>query len=746
MNRAPSSMLRSFLAALAAPAVLLPLVAGILFAPLFSESGAGGTLYAMLLVLPGPVNVIVICSVLLLTVVAVAGLTALLVRLVIVRPMIAAGESLSRSLHRSRQMDEMKNEFISNVTHDFRSPLTVILNKSDLMLRFDRELPEKNRDGIALIHESATRLEDSVDRLLNLAKHDWKGIELYVQQVDPAGFIGSICQFYEQVLYDTGIKFIQDIEAGPIDDFFTDTEKLEEILDNIISNAIKFVDNENGEITLQLTGETTSISISVIDNGIGIESGQLESIFDRFKQAPSSAGRIGSGIGLAYSRKLVDALHGSVSAASDGAGTGARFTVTLPRGKSGFTEAEFNRPPHQRSHREKMQQIIGSIINSKNESSDVTVYMHERNGENEYDHRKAVILIADPSREARGILMEYLLHSGFTNFITASDGMDALQAVYDYRPDIVLCEFNVPGLSGDGLFSMLKANPDFNRIPVVLVSAVPAKKIAKSLGLDDTAACLSKPINEKELMLTVSMYLSRYFEYRRSHSLLIIDELTGVFNRRTVLQNLKKTLSRRVLQALSVVYFDIDNMKKINDEIGFQQGDRFLSGIGQMLKKSLRDYDIVGRFTGGKFIMILPESDARQARLVSEKIRIKIRKLHPGGTHVRLTASFGIASLIDNGDYLCQLLDIPSLEAVYPSTERSDIDWSAVQSMKLQLAIFLLEMAEDAMYKAKQNLCRDCGYASSKAGLFTGARCPMCGSKNVLIGQDRVLSFGDGMA
>jgi diguanylate cyclase (GGDEF)-like protein len=644
-----------------------------------------------------------------------------------------------------KKLDELKNDFIANITHDFRSPLTVILNVSDLALKFDAGLSEENRDNFDMIYKASLRLKSSIDRLLELAKMDAHGITLKVKEVGLVSFMNKVLDFYSSSVVGSGIRIIRELPDGEVENFCTDREKLQEILDNIISNAVKFVNPDSGIITCELKDLEDRVQIHVSDNGIGIPKSKLETIFNRFEQA--HVGRNspyrGTGIGLAFAKQLVGYLHGRIWAESEGERKGSRFVVELRKGRDCFDEKDFTEEETEQVRPADSRVLIQSEIGAKIDEERIAAHITELNAEDELDYKKGIILVIDDDKNVRDIILKYLRNNGFMNFIIASDGRYGLEAAYEYSPDLILCDYNMPNMKGDELHNQLIDNPKFRETPFLFLSAIADEDLIIERREKGANAYLKKPIDEKLLIITVEENLKKYFDYVKVSRLATIDELTGLHNKRAILADLKHVLSMRRYRDVSVLFIDVDHFKEINDAFGHQTGDSVLSEVGRIIKATLRNYDIPGRYGGDEFIVILPDTSLEQACRVAEKLRKGIENAgfrHPNG-EIGLSGSLGAASLKDNAEWIEKTLEIRSLESIYEVQDLTEADWNEIESLKMRIAEALLKMADVSLSRAKQTTCGSCSFSSEKAHLFPNDLCPQCGGTALVKGKNKVVAF-----
>ncbi|HEQ70847.1 MAG TPA: response regulator, partial [Spirochaetia bacterium] len=388
-------------------------------------------------------------------------------------------KSLETANEKLAELDNIKNDFIANITHDFRSPLMIILNNTDLGLKYDGEADiDVIRKRYRIIFEASLKLKNTIDRLLDLAKMDSKGIAIHVCDIPLTLWLENIVEFYRSATINTGICITTDFPPHEIKDFYSDPEKLEEVFNNIISNAFKFIDPACGTIQIALRDLGEMVRIAVSDNGMGIPASKLEAIFKRFEQIERMEDRPlkGTGIGLAFSRQLISYLHGEIWAESDGPGKGARFVIELKKGKDHFTPEELAPPagvslPGQ-VKRQEVHFRLRADLAANRELMDVEALVSHNNEDGEFDYLKALIMIIDDNRAIREIEREYLEKSGYLNFILVADGKQGIEAAFSYHPDLIICDYDLPGMKGDELHDQLQRNPEFKKIPFIFLTAL----------------------------------------------------------------------------------------------------------------------------------------------------------------------------------------------------------------------------------------------------------------------------------
>lgn len=650
---------------------------------------------------------------------------------------------LEEANSRLREWDRIKSQFYSNVSHDFRSPLTVILNKADLALK-RQGLDERTHKSFSVIHDAALRLQSAIDRLLELSRMDEHGISLRVKRVPLVATLRNLVKFYSEAVSDTGIHIISGLPLRELDDFYTDEEKLEEILANIISNAIKYVDPVMGFIKLSLTVEDGRVHIAISDNGIGIRREHLEKIFDRYEQVRDARPKSmkSTGIGLAFSRQLAGMLGGGIRAESEGEGMGSCFTLTLPLGREHFAPGDFVADSSPGSPIP-AQADMRSIHPERLSGTGYAAMIVGRNEPGTYDMRKAVILVVEDDDAIREIIVDYLSGDGYQNFVVAVNGRAGLAAALEFHPDIIISDYQMPLMNGQELRRELSVHHELGQVPFVFLSATPKEELVADRADSGAIAFITKPIAEQELLMVFDVHLKRYLDYQRSTYMAFMDELTGLSNKRAIVKSLHELMSMRAYSDLAVLFMDIDHFKRINDRYGHPAGDVVLRSIGKIIRETIREYDRAGRYGGEEFLIILPDTGMSDAIIVAQKLRAAVMQaaFDISSESIRATASFGVASLKSSESELAASAEITSLRELFEPNDPRATVWDEIRKAKERIAEALIQIADQALYRAKATTCRSCGFASVNAQDFADSQCPVCHSTDIETGRNRVQSL-----
>ena len=395
---------------------------------------------------------------------------------------------------RLHEMDQLKTRFFTNISHEFRTPLTLTIGPlEDLLQRED--LGSGTRTKLRGIHRNAQRLLGMINELLDVSKLEAGKMRLRVRPRDLPDFIKDCVKAFMPLAERKRINLSTRLpEKTPL--IYIDDDKLEKVLYNLLSNAFKHVP-ETGRIVVTLTEHEDRVAITVKDNGPGVPHHHLPYIFDRFYQfAPHQSKALpGTGIGLSLAQQLIQ-LHGGDIAVNSDPGFGCEFTVTLLKGSDHFTpeQLEEDEPPALEEGKDLLpnrEDALGD--NRSHETSDHTPEPVHRN--------ETTVLTIEDNNEVRAYICEHLARDHET--LEASTGERGLELALDKVPDLIICDVMLPGLDGLEICRRLKRDERTSHIPVIILTAraTSEQKIeGLQIGADDY---LVKPFNAQVLTTRV---------------------------------------------------------------------------------------------------------------------------------------------------------------------------------------------------------------------------------------------------
>lgn len=395
---------------------------------------------------------------------------------------LAVAESL-----RLKEVSQLKNSLYDNITHEFRTPLTVILGMTDSLeseLRTKSNPPIKN--AVEMIRRNGKNLLSLVNEMLDLSKLESGHMETNLVQINAVPFIKYLGESFHSFAQEDDIHFTvySEIDELMMD---VDSQKLSTIISNLLSNAIKFTP-PLGKIVLHIHNEDdTKLVLKVTDTGMGITKEELPHIFNRFYQADTTVTRKrdGTGIGLSLTKELVKLLGGQISVLST-PNEGSVFKVELPITK--------NAP----------KASVESLKLSKKSASQIAVSEFREKSNAKNDDLPLVLIIED-NKDVAYYLNQCLM--GHYKTIHAINGILGLEMAFEHIPDIIISDVMMPGKDGYEVCGMLKKDERTDHIPIVLLTAKATTK-DRVLGLTQGAdAYLAKPFIKEELFARLEQLL-----------------------------------------------------------------------------------------------------------------------------------------------------------------------------------------------------------------------------------------------
>jgi signal transduction histidine kinase len=408
-------------------------------------------------------------------------------------------------------IDRAKTAFFSNVSHEFRTPLTLMLGPvEDSLADEDQPLPPKQRERQEMIRRNALRLLKMVNALLDFSRIEAHRVDAVYERTDLAAYTAELASTFRSLIERAGLRFVVDV--SPVEEWaWVDRQMWEKIVLNLLSNAYKFT--LEGEISVSLRAVGDQIELEVRDTGSGIPADELPHIFERFHRVESTRGRTqeGTGIGLALVRELVKLHHGDISVESTvSPSTGTAFRVRIPRGSAQLSTEPKRGPERLDGASEASRAYVEEAVRWLPADSDTSATQRrtDRGAGSSTATQRAIgarILLADDNADMR----EYVTRLLTPDFAVeaVADGRAALASVRAQLPDLVLADVMMPALDGYGLLKALREDPVTREVPIVLLSAragEEARVEGMRAGADDY---LVKPFSARELLARVGAHV-----------------------------------------------------------------------------------------------------------------------------------------------------------------------------------------------------------------------------------------------
>ena len=402
-------------------------------------------------------------------------------------------------LSKMKELNELKSRFFANISHEFKTPLTLIISPLKAIQRRLEKVENKNQVSIML--NNAERLLMLINQILSLSKLESGTEKLRVSKNNVVEFIKNITSNFINYADEQFITFDINLPPNTIEVYF-EKDKLEKVLINLISNAFKFTP-EFGRITLQLEEEENQICISISDTGIGISADQLHLIFNRYYRAQDNDKNIGTGIGLSLSKQLVEIHKGHIDVRSV-EGQGTTFDVYLPLGKDHLDKAQIYEPE---IHLELSEDSRLELKDFQKGPLVEEGFLHpEEDG-------LPVVLIAEDNPDLLSFTKTYLQMN--YRIIEAANGIQAFQLAKRNIPDIIITDWMMPKMTGYELIKRLRENELTSHIFIILLT-VKSSEESKIEGLGVGADYyITKPFNPKILDLRIQNILQKRNTFRK---------------------------------------------------------------------------------------------------------------------------------------------------------------------------------------------------------------------------------------
>ena len=390
---------------------------------------------------------------------------------------------------RIEELNQVKLRFFTNISHEFRTPLTLILGQIEVLMQMDLGTTIYNR--ILRIYKNAWHMRNLISELLDFRKQEQGYLKLKVEEQNLVTFTRQIYMCFYEYAQKKEITYRFDNVEETISVWF-DSKQLQKVIFNLLSNAFKYTPNK-GSIRVEVRMLASQAIVSVCDTGVGIPEEHISKIFERFYQTDNSSSfTLGTGIGLALAKGIMNMHHGKIDVEST-VGKGTKFTLSLPLGNRHFSDEEM-------ATVESRESVIISeavpmlpfeqIMDVEEEKTKVQ--------ENIKEEDKPIILLVDDNEELLSMLEDLFLP--IYKVYIAHDGREGLEMARQIQPDLIISDVMMPEMSGKELCYKIKTNVELSHISVVLLTAqTSVEYVVEGLmfGADDY---VTKPFNVKVLI------------------------------------------------------------------------------------------------------------------------------------------------------------------------------------------------------------------------------------------------------
>ncbi|RKG93442.1 ATP-binding protein [Corallococcus terminator] len=421
-----------------------------------------------------------------------------------------ANQQLRTANEQLGELDRLKSEFFANVSHEFRTPLTLMLGPTeDLLAGRSGTLPDEARRELERVHRNAGRLLKLVNALLDLSRLEAGPKEERFVPSDLAALTADAASSFRSAMERTGLLLT--VDCPPLSEpVYVAPDLWEQIVLNLVSNAFKFT--LQGGVTLRLREHGRKVVLEVEDTGAGIPAQELPRLFERFHRVPGTASRTheGTGIGLALVQEFAR-LHGGTVAVRSTEGQGATFTVELPLGHAHLPPERIRTTARPRSAAREatsayvQEALLWNVSKPREHTQSNRIPTPSQGIHAVQSMPRARILLVDDNRDMRDYIQRVL--STDYDVETVTDGEKALEFALARPPDLVLSDVMMPRLDGVGLLRALRAAPHTRELPILLLSAKAGEQATVqglASGADDY---LVKPFSAGELLARIASNL-----------------------------------------------------------------------------------------------------------------------------------------------------------------------------------------------------------------------------------------------
>lgn len=530
-----------------------------------------------------------------------------------------------------KKIDKLKDEFLANTSHELRTPLSGIIGLSEsLKDGIAGKLNSKTLENLDMISNSGKRLSHLVNDILDFSKLRNSDLELSLRPVDLYATVQVVLKLSEPLLRDKQLQLKNNIQKD-IPLVVADENRLQQILHNLIGNAIKFT--REGTIEISARSQESMLLIDIRDTGIGIAADKIDAIFQSFEQGDGSTEREfgGTGLGLSVTKQLVE-LHGGTIIVESELGKGAIFTFSLPTSKLIKSDKEITAVQSM----DTVQKLDSELENDQKDE------LLESNNKNNIK-----ILIVDDEPVNRRVLKNHLTLAGYT-IVEVTSGKEALNALEnDNNYGLVLLDVMMPGMSGYEVCEKIRKSFLPSELPVVLLTAknrVSDLVIGFNVGANDY---LTKPFSKNELLSRIKTHLNLHG----------IHQATSRFVPSEFIKSVGKefitdvSLGDHAEKVVTVLFSDIRSYTQLAESMTPQQTFKFVNSyVGKMGPLIQGSHGFVNQYLGDGIMALFPHK-AEHALQAAIDMQIAIQKynkkrLKEGKTAISIGIGMHTGSLV----------------------------------------------------------------------------------------------------
>ncbi|MBD2128592.1 ATP-binding protein [Microcoleus sp. ZQ-A2] len=501
-----------------------------------------------------------------------------------------------------QKMNQLKDEFLANTSHELKTPLNGIIGIAEsLMDGATGQLSQKTLFNLSLIASSGKRLSQLVNDLLDFSQLKHKNIDLKIQVVGIREITNVVLMLSQPLVGKKDLRLINKIdpELPSVD---ADENRLQQILYNLVGNSIKFT--PSGTVEVSATAVNHELEITVADTGIGIPADKLDRVFESFEQADGSIAREygGAGLGLAVTKQLVQLHNGRIWVEST-VGVGSRFTFTLP-----ISQGKVERKGQAEVSKVQVFSVMTEAPNNVLMEQEILVSKT----------RGFQILIVDDEPVNLQVLVNHLSLQNYA-ITQAANGMEALELIdQGLKPDLILLDIMMPKMTGYELCQKIRERFPANELPVVLLTAknqVSDLVEGFSAGANDY---LTKPVLKNELLARIKTHI-RLAKINAAYGRFVPHEFLQFLERESIID---VQLGDQVQKEMTVLFADIRSFTNLSEKMSPKENFDFLNAYLSRVSPVIRKYHgFIDKYIGDAVMALFPQAadDAVLAAIEMQK-------------------------------------------------------------------------------------------------------------------------------
>jgi len=501
-----------------------------------------------------------------------------------------------------KRLDQLKDEFLANTSHELKTPLNGIIGIAESLIDgVTGKLSQQTVLNLSLIALSGRRLTQLVNDLLDFSQLKHKKLELKIKPVGMREVTDIVLMLSRSLIGKKPLQLINSIDSDipPVD---ADENRVQQILHNLVGNAIKFTQSGIVEVSAAVVHDM--LSVTVTDTGIGIPVDKFEQIFESFEQADGSMKREygGAGLGLAVTQQLVQ-LHGGNIHVESTVGVGSRLTFTLPLSKSRVESK-------QQEEVSKVQDLLAPKLSANELLIDTKTSVAAEGG--------FQILIVDDEPVNLQVLVNHLSLQNYA-ITQASNGIEALELIHNgLKPDLILLDVMMPKMTGYEFCKKIREQFPANEMPVVLLTVknqVSDLVEGFSSGANDY---LTKPISKNELLTRIKTHI-RLAKINEAYGRFVPHEFLRFLERESIVD---VQLGDQVQKDMTVLFADIRSFTTLSERMTPKQNFDFLNACLSEMSPVIRKHNgFIDKYIGDAIMALFPQTseDAVQAAIEMQK-------------------------------------------------------------------------------------------------------------------------------